>query len=85
MPLHMVKGTTEVVSVEPSGEGVRVDSGLHEGAEVTSDYDPLLAKVIAWAPTRDEALASLSAALAGAIFYVLAALTRRMLRDRAAA
>ena len=51
--------------VEPAGEGVRVDSALVPGLVVGSDYDPMLAKVIAWAPTRGEALDRLDAALAG--------------------
>ena len=51
--------------VEPGGQGVRVDSALVPGLVVGSDYDPMLAKVIAWAPTRTEALARLDAALAG--------------------
>src|SRR5690606_39887049 len=34
---------------EPAGEHVRVDSGLDEGTEVTSAYDPMLAKVDTWA------------------------------------
>ncbi|WP_426594992.1 biotin carboxylase N-terminal domain-containing protein [Cellulomonas sp. McL0617] len=49
---------------EPSGEGVRVDSSLVEGLTVGSTYDPMLAKVVAWAPTRDGAIARLDAALA---------------------
>ena len=35
------------------GEGVRVDTGFRAGAVVSADYDSLLAKVIAHAPTRD--------------------------------
>jgi acetyl-CoA carboxylase, biotin carboxylase subunit len=42
---------------EPAGPGVRVDSGLFEGLVVTSDYDPLLMKVIAHGADRTEALA----------------------------
>ncbi|MDP9253109.1 MAG: ATP-grasp domain-containing protein [Chloroflexota bacterium] len=42
---------------EPSGPGVRVDSGLYEGLTVTSDYDPLLMKLIAHGADRAEALA----------------------------
>jgi acetyl-CoA/propionyl-CoA carboxylase biotin carboxyl carrier protein len=49
--------------VEPSGEGVRVDSGLGETGVVTPHYDSLLMKVIAHAPTRAEAIARLDAAL----------------------
>ncbi len=50
--------------VEASGLGVRVDSALVEGLEVTADYDPMLAKVIAHGPDRVTALARLDAALA---------------------
>ena len=49
---------------EPSGEGVRVDSGLSEGSEVGTTYDPMLAKVIAYAPDRASALRRLRGALA---------------------
>ncbi|MEV0198538.1 biotin carboxylase N-terminal domain-containing protein [Nonomuraea sp. NPDC050691] len=49
---------------EPAGEGVRVDSGLAEGTVVGSEFDPMLAKVIAWAPSRDAALLRLDQALA---------------------
>jgi acetyl-CoA/propionyl-CoA carboxylase biotin carboxyl carrier protein len=43
--------------------GARVDSGVEEGSEVTSHYDPLLAKLIVSAPDRDTALGRLAAAL----------------------
>ncbi|MFN2478177.1 MAG: biotin carboxylase N-terminal domain-containing protein [Pseudonocardiaceae bacterium] len=49
---------------EPAGAGIRVDSGLRVGDTVGSDYDPLLAKVIAHGPDRDTALRRLDAALA---------------------
>ena len=42
---------------EPSGEGVRVDSGLLEGSAVTTDFDPMLAKVIVHGRDRAEAIA----------------------------
>ncbi len=48
----------------PGGPGIRVDSGLEPGLEVTRHYDPLLAKVIAWGATREEAIARLRRALA---------------------
>jgi acetyl/propionyl-CoA carboxylase alpha subunit len=44
--------------------GIRVDAGVEEGDEVGTSYDPLLAKLIAHAPTREEALDRLAAALA---------------------
>ncbi|MGW2188732.1 acetyl/propionyl/methylcrotonyl-CoA carboxylase subunit alpha [Streptomyces sp. NPDC001719] len=49
---------------EPAGAGVRVDSGLSEGTEVGTSYDPMLAKVIAYGPDRATALRRLRAALA---------------------
>jgi acetyl/propionyl-CoA carboxylase alpha subunit len=45
---------------------IRVDAGVEEGDEVGTAYDPLVAKLIAHAPTRDEALARLREALAEA-------------------
>lgn len=52
-----------LVLEEPSGDGIRVDSALVPGLEVTSDYDPMLAKVVSWGHDRAEALARLDAAL----------------------
>jgi len=43
--------------------GVRIDSGVATGDRVTSYYDPMLAKIITHAPTRDEALTRLQGAL----------------------
>jgi acetyl/propionyl-CoA carboxylase alpha subunit len=40
---------------EPAGPGIRVDSGLATGSEVTVHYDPLLAKVVTWGFDRREA------------------------------
>ena len=48
---------------EPRLPGVRVDAGFVEGDEISVHYDPLLAKVIATAETRDLAVARLIAAL----------------------
>jgi acetyl-CoA/propionyl-CoA carboxylase biotin carboxyl carrier protein len=49
---------------EPSGEGIRVDSGVREGQEVTAHYDPMLAKVIAYGADRAQAIDRLDGALA---------------------
>jgi len=51
----------------PAGAGIRVDSGLAAGVTVTSDYDPMLAKVAAWGPDRATALRRLDAALASTV------------------
>ncbi|NUR53724.1 MAG: hypothetical protein HOQ29_04700, partial [Acidobacteria bacterium] len=48
---------------EPSAPGVRIDSGVEEGAEVPVQYDPMLAKLIAYGATRDEARRRAAAAL----------------------
>jgi acetyl-CoA carboxylase biotin carboxylase subunit len=48
---------------EPQLPGVRIDSGVAEGGEVSVYYDPMIAKVIATAETRDLAIARLTAAL----------------------
>ncbi|MGO4593393.1 biotin carboxylase N-terminal domain-containing protein [Leifsonia sp. 2TAF2] len=50
---------------EPRGEGVRVDNGIAAGIPIVTDYDPMLAKVIAWGEDRQEALARLRGALSG--------------------
>ncbi|MEU5110468.1 acetyl-CoA carboxylase biotin carboxylase subunit [Streptomyces longwoodensis] len=57
-------GGTVLLLREPQGEGVRTDSGLSEGTEVGSLYDPMLSKVIAHGPDRETALRRLRAALA---------------------
>jgi acetyl-CoA carboxylase biotin carboxylase subunit len=48
---------------EPSGPGIRHDCGIYSGYEVPVFYDPILSKLIAWAPTRDIACKRMSAAL----------------------
>ena len=50
----------------PDRPGIRLDSSVVDGTPVGTAYDPMLAKVVAWATTRTEAAARLAAALAGA-------------------
>ena len=47
----------------PEGPGIRLDTGVREGDEVTPNYDPMLAKLIVWAPSRVEALQKMRRAL----------------------
>jgi acetyl-CoA carboxylase biotin carboxylase subunit len=47
----------------PAGPGVRWDGGIEVGTEVTLFYDPMLAKLIVWAPTRELAIARMHRAL----------------------
>jgi acetyl-CoA/propionyl-CoA carboxylase, biotin carboxylase, biotin carboxyl carrier protein len=58
-------GGRVLLAVEPGGDGVRVDSGIETGSVVGGDYDPMLAKVVAWGEDRAAALRRLDAALAG--------------------
>ncbi|MEU3984118.1 biotin carboxylase N-terminal domain-containing protein [Streptomyces sp. NPDC026672] len=60
-------GGTVLALREPQGDGVRTDSGLTEGTEVSSLYDPMLSKVIAYGSDRETALRRLRAALAGTV------------------
>ncbi|HEX9066722.1 MAG TPA: biotin carboxylase N-terminal domain-containing protein [Streptosporangiaceae bacterium] len=48
---------------EPSGDGIRVDAGYSEGNVVTPHYDPLLAKLVVYAPDRPQALERARAAV----------------------
>jgi len=47
----------------PSGIGIREERGVEEGSAISTHYDPMIAKLIAWAHDRDEALDRMSAAL----------------------
>ncbi|HEV2126518.1 MAG TPA: biotin carboxylase N-terminal domain-containing protein [Chloroflexota bacterium] len=55
-------GTLDLLR-EPGGIGIRMDSACEPGMHVGVDYDPLLAKLIAWGRTRDEAVSRLRRAL----------------------
>ena len=47
----------------PSGPGIRLDDGVYEGFTVSTEYDPMLGKLISWGRERGEAIARLSRAL----------------------
>jgi len=55
-------GTVEALH-DPSGPGVRLDSGIYAGMAIPLYYDPLLAKLICWGEDRDEAITRLRRAL----------------------
>ena len=64
----------------PEGPGIRLDTGVRQGDEVTPNYDPMLAKLIVWAPSRKEALQKMRRALDE--FVVLGTTTNlRFLRE----
>lgn len=48
---------------QPSGPGVRVDSGCNSGSEISMFYDPMIAKLITWGKSRREALSKMNRAL----------------------
>jgi acetyl-CoA carboxylase, biotin carboxylase subunit len=48
---------------EPAGPGVRLDSGVYSGWTVPLEYDPLLAKLVVWAPDRSAAIGRMLRAL----------------------
>jgi acetyl-CoA/propionyl-CoA carboxylase, biotin carboxylase, biotin carboxyl carrier protein len=80
------RGGRIVAYREPAGAGIRVDSGVEAGGEVTAHYDSLLAKVIVYAPSRDAALDRLDRALASLVILgppTTTAFLRRLLADRA--
>jgi acetyl-CoA carboxylase biotin carboxylase subunit len=54
---------------EPKGPGIRVDSGVVEGSDVSVYYDPMLAKLIVWGETRSIAIARADHALRN--FHIL--------------
>ncbi|HWH98491.1 MAG TPA: biotin/lipoyl-containing protein, partial [Pseudolysinimonas sp.] len=62
-------GGRVLTPVQPEGAGVRVDSALLDGLTVTSDYDPMLAKVIAWGPDRETAMRRLQRALGDTVTH----------------
>ena len=65
-PKRFLPGPGKVVTwVEPTGDGVRVDSGYAAGTTVTPFYDSLMAKLIVYGADRADAIAKARAAVAG--------------------
>jgi acyl-CoA carboxylase subunit alpha len=61
-----ISGVDAEFAVPGGDRGLRLDSGVLGGSEVGVHYDPMLAKLISWAPTRPAAARRLGAALTGA-------------------
>ncbi|MGW0176977.1 acetyl/propionyl/methylcrotonyl-CoA carboxylase subunit alpha [Rhodococcus sp. NPDC003322] len=66
-----IPGVDVEFGVPDSRRGLRLDSGIVDGSTVGVHYDPMLAKVIAWAPGRQDAAGLLAAALAKAKIHGL--------------
>ena len=61
---NFAPSTGEIIEYKsPGGIGVRMDSGVYEGFEIPVYYDPLIAKLLVWAPTRQEAIVRMKRAL----------------------
>jgi propionyl-CoA carboxylase alpha chain len=64
-----IPGVTARFDVTAAPSGLRLDAGVETGTDVGVHYDPMLAKVIAWAPTREQATRRLGTALAAAAIH----------------
>ncbi|HMR68203.1 MAG TPA: acetyl-CoA carboxylase biotin carboxylase subunit, partial [Anaerolineae bacterium] len=54
---NFMPGVGQIVGLSlPTGPGVRVDTGIYYGSQITTFYDSLIAKLIVWDETRDEAI-----------------------------
>ena len=60
---------TAVDFPEADGKRLRIDTWVEAGCEIPPYFDPMIAKLIAWAPSRDQARAALDSALAGTLLY----------------
>jgi acetyl-CoA carboxylase biotin carboxylase subunit len=61
---HFLPATGTLLQfIPPEGPGVRVDSGVQSGDDITIHYDPMIAKLIVYAPDRDSAIARMLRAL----------------------
>jgi urea carboxylase len=76
---------TDVAFPHADGRGLRIDTWIEAGCEVPPYFDPMLAKVIAWSPTRDEARHALDEALRSTRLYGVETnrdYLRQILQDR---
>ncbi|MFB0873187.1 MULTISPECIES: biotin carboxylase N-terminal domain-containing protein [unclassified Sphingobium] len=64
-------GRLDTFDLESDAPGLRIDTGVEQGAEISPFYDPMIAKVIAHGANRDEARERLGAALAGSAVWPL--------------
>jgi acetyl-CoA carboxylase biotin carboxylase subunit len=54
---NFMPGVGQIVGLSlPTGPGVRVDTGIYYGSQITTYYDSLIAKLVVWDETRDEAI-----------------------------
>jgi urea carboxylase len=60
---------TAVQFPEADGKALRIDTWVEAGCEIPPYFDPMIAKLITWAPTREQASATLDQALAGTLLY----------------
>jgi urea carboxylase len=60
---------TAVDFPEADGKSLRIDTWVEAGCEIPPYFDPMIAKIITWAPTREQASAALSQALADTLLY----------------
>lgn len=56
-------GTLERFTLPEGMEGIRIDTGVREGDTITPFYDPMIAKIIAYGDSRDQAIGRINAAL----------------------
>ncbi|MFI8744464.1 urea carboxylase [Pseudomonas sp. NPDC077186] len=60
---------TAVAFPEADGKALRIDTWVEAGCEIPPYFDPMIAKLIAWQPTREQASAALDKALADSVLY----------------
>ena len=64
--VYMMRGGS---ATEADGKRLRIDTWVEAGCEIPPYFDPMIAKVICWAPTREQARADLHQALGDSVLY----------------